>query len=79
MVGWRVTSEAAEEWKTEPVLNMRGWWMAGYIYRGQWGTHYGQFVPVYLSPNVGGAGAFVDAMREGCSRAEAKIRAREWS
>ncbi|WP_149523785.1 hypothetical protein [Sphingomonas montanisoli] len=72
-------SEADQEWKIEPALGKRDWWAAGYIYRGIPGTHQGQFVPVYHAPNVGGAGAYVDAMKEGCSRADAKARAAEWT
>ncbi|TZG25879.1 hypothetical protein [Sphingomonas montanisoli] len=67
--------EADKEWKAEPAQHLRGWWAAGYIYRGQAGTHYGQFVPVYHWPTEYEACAFVDAMRLGSSRVDAKAKA----
>lgn len=68
-------SESDQDWKVEPAKHQRGWWAAGYIYRGEAGSHQGQFIPVSHWPTDHEARAFVDAIMAGCSRAEAKERA----
>ncbi|RVT93681.1 hypothetical protein [Sphingomonas crocodyli] len=67
-----ITTEADKEWTVELASHKRGWWAAGYIYRGKLGTHQGQFVPVHHCPTVEGARAYAQAMLGGLSRFEAR-------
>jgi hypothetical protein len=70
-------NEAHRDWRIKECPNPAGWWTVGYTYVGTQGAHQGEFVPVHSWKGRAEAEAFQTALLEGCSRDEAKQRAKE--